>query len=212
MKRILTTTAMVAMTAGSAFAFDVNATDTALETEAATANTAITAAGAKVTFVRFDGTNQDFEADFTGVTDAVSAAIEDTDVVKYTFAKAADDISFSLNAGVEAIAATPTNIKSAIDVVNADVRTMFYGADTAITDVEVDSTVGIVGEMVVAMVADVADLNQYALDNRITGPGALWSTFEGYAGNVTNNFTKLNDTIGLVETALTATTTTEVAP
>ena len=60
MKRILTTTAMVAMTAGSAFAFDSTATGTALDAEVTTANNAIDAVDVTVTFERYDGTTDTF--------------------------------------------------------------------------------------------------------------------------------------------------------
>ena len=203
MKRILTTAAAVAMTAGSAFAFDTAATD--LDAEVTAANNAITAIDVAVSFERYDGTTDTFTPALAGATTTVTNSIADTTVIQYVFDKVASSASFSLTAGTTDVAATPENIATAVNGVNSTIQSEFYGTVASGTDLATDTTVGIVGEMIQTFVVDVPLLNAYAVTNLVTVTPGDWAIFDSAAGKLTTNLGSLNTTITNVDLALTAT-------
>ena len=205
MKRILTTTAMVAMTAGSAFAFDSTATGTALDAEVTAANNAIDAVNVTVTFERYDGTTDTFTPALAGATTTVSNSIKDVTVVQYTFDKVASSASFSLTAGTTDVEATAETIADAVNGVNSTIQSEFYGTVASGADLATTTTVGIVGEMIQTFVVDVPLLNAYAVTNLVTVTPGDWAIFDSAAGKLTTNLTSLNTTITNVDTALTET-------
>ena len=210
MKKILMTTAMVAMSSTAAFAFDTTADDKDAEVLAATG--AITALINPITFNRVDTTNG-ATTTFTPTIAAadlnatVSGSITPTNVVQYQFTKdTTSTFSFTVGTSVPVEAST-ANIASAVNGVKTMIQDEYYGTTITSSDgLTTETTTGIVGGMIEAMVADVTTLNTYAVDNLITGQGAGWSTFDGYASTITTNLTTLNNTITAVDLALTETT------
>lgn len=205
MKKILTTTAMVAMTAGSAFAFDSTATD--LDAEVKTANDAIAVIDVAVTFERFNADDTVFTPALPGATDTISNSITPTDVIQYAFNKDDGAASFSLSTSNVSVPADAENIKDAVNGVNSAIQTEFYGTITSGANLTTAATVGIVGEMIQTFNVDIPLLNTYATDNLVTATGTpgTWTIFDNAATDLGENLKDLNTTITNVDLALTAT-------